>query len=299
MLDSRSMRVGFVTHLLWDRYGVFWSRLLTAAGAEIVLPDADEVAALRDDPRLDVVSGQAFREAAAQAASLSGCDRIVVPELNPGYEGARGSAQDPFVADFPGALRQSVPGLPSLLPVPAELDRHAIEGRAIELLARIMPATVQVQRTWQTHRADARPPRAPGLPSTGRSGASSTVALIGQPWHLVADIEGRAGVRAEDVVSAARLAPAELRAEGWRIDPKLAPTDAEALGAARRLGRRPGIDRVRMIVDPSSGADAWLERRARELVRHPFETLTLEELAPTASPRRRAAGPPPPTAPDG
>lgn len=285
MLDCRAMRVGFVTHLLWDRYGAFWRRLLAAAEADIVLPDPDRVAAFRDDPRLEAVSGRAFREAAAEALALAGCDRIVVPELNPGYEGSRGSAQDPFIADFPGALAQTMPGLPTLLPVPAELDLEAIEGRAVEHLAKVARSSVLVQRIWQTHRADARPPRPRGMPSLGRSGATRTVGLIGQPWHVVDGVESRAGVHAEDLISASRFAPAELREEGWTIDPKLAPTDAEALGAARRLGRRPGIDVVRMLVDPTSGADAWLERRAREVVRHPFETFIVEAAAPSGTPR--------------
>lgn len=275
------MRVGFVTRLLWDRYGPFWRRLLSSVGADVVLPEAEEVARWADDDRLDAVSGVAFREAAAQAIALAACDRIVVPHLNPGYEGARGSAQDPFVADFPGALAQVIPGLPGLLAVPAELNLDRIEGRAIEVLTLVAPSSAQVPRAWQTHRADARPPRAPGLPPDVAGGASRTVALIGQPWHLAPKAERRYGARAERLVAASRFAPGELREEGWRIDPKLAPTDAEALGAARRLGRRPGVDRVRMIVDRSSGADAWLERRAREQVRHRFEVV---ELAPDASP---------------
>ena len=270
------MRVGFVTRLLWDRYGTFWRRMLASVGADVVLPEAEEVARWADDARLDAVSGVAFREAAVQALALAGCDRIVVPQLNPGYEGARGSAQDPFVADFPGALAQVIPGLPGLLAVPAELGLDAIEGRAIELLTLVAPTSAQVPRAWQKHRADARPPRAPGVPPDVAGGARRSVALIGQPWHLPPEAESRYGTRAERLLSASRFAPSDLREEGWRIDPKLAPSDAEALGAARRLGRRPGIDLVRMVVDRSSGADAWLERRAREQVRHRFEVVDLE-----------------------
>ena len=46
-----------------------------------------------------------------------------------------------------------------------------------------------------------------------------------------------------------------------------------------------------MIVDASSGADAWLERRAREVAsRRPFETIDLTELVPTRSGDGTAAG---------
>lgn len=272
------MRIGFVTRLLWERYGPFWQRLLEAAEAEVVLPDPDRARAAQEDPRLAVVAGRAFVEAAAEAVALSECDRIVVPQLNPGYVGSRGSAQDPFVADFPGALAQSVPGLPVLEAVPAEAASAATEGRAIELLTRVAPAAGLVRRVWQTHRADARAPRASGTPALRRAGATRTVVLVGQPWHLRAGVEDRAGRPAEHVVSASRWPAAEARDEGWKIDPKLAPTDAEALGAIRRLGRRPDVDVVRMIVDRTSGADAWLERHARDLVRRPFETIDLDAL---------------------
>ena len=283
MLDCRAMRVGFVTRLLWDRYGPFWRRLLDAAGAETVVPDPERVAALATEPRLDVVAGRAFREAAAEALALAGCDRIVVPELNPGYAGTRGSAQDPFVADFPGALAHGIPGLPSLLAVPADLEDDALEGRAIAILSLVVPSAGAVRRVWQTHRADARRPRPAGLPPEGGSG-TRTIALVGQPWHLHGDVERRAGRAGERLLSAGRIAPAEARVEGWRIDPKLAPSDAEALGGVRRLARRPGVDAVRMIVDASSGADAWLERRARDVAsRRRFETVDLSELAPSRS----------------
>ncbi len=290
MLDCRAMRIGFVTRLLWDRYGPFWRRLLDAAGAETVVADPERVAALANEARLDVVAGRAFREAAAEALALSGCDRIVVPELNPGYAGTRGSAQDPFIADFPGALAQGIPGLPGLLAVPADLEDDAVEGRAIAILSLVVPSTGAMRRVWQTHRADARRPRPAGLPPEGGSG-SRTIALVGQPWHLHGEVERLAGRGSERLLSAGRIAPAEARAEGWRIDPKLAPTDAEALGGVRRLARRPGVDVVRMIVDASSGADAWLERRAREVAsRRPFETIDLTELVPTRSGDGTAAG---------
>jgi len=295
VLDCRAMRIGFVTRLLWDRWGPFWSRLLHAAGAEIVAPDPARLEQASDDPRLGAVSGRAFRAAAAEAIALSGCERLIVPHPNFGYDGARGSAQDPFVADFPGALAHAVPGLPPLLAVPADLSSPGIESLAISILSTVSPSPGTVPRLWQTHRADLRTPRAPGVPAARTPSVTSTVALVGQPWHLDEALRDRLEATGEHLVSAHRLDPAALRSEGWRVDDKLAPSDAEALGAVRLFARRPGIARVRMVVDPDSGADAWLARRARALVRRPFDTVELPAGAvpPVAVPVGTAASAPP------
>jgi hypothetical protein len=46
-----------------------------------------------------------------------------------------------------------------------------------------------------------------------------------------------------------------------------------------------------MIVDRSSGADAWLERHARELAsRRPFETIDLDDLDAVRRGDEAAAG---------
>lgn len=283
MLDCAAMRVGFVTRLLWERYGPFWSGLLAAAAAEVALPDEDAVRDALEDPRTVGISGAAFREAAAQAIALSSCDRIVAPELNPGYLGARGSAQDPFVARFPEALAQAVPGLPPILSVPADLAAQGLETTAIETLLAVAPGPAGVRRVWQTRRAGARPPRPTGPRPSPRPSETVTVALVGQPWHLNDEVEAALTGAGEHLVSAHTFAPGDLRDEGLRMDAGLAPTDAEALGAVRRLARRAGVARVRMVSDPSSGADAWLERRARALVRRPFETVAPPVRAMAAS----------------
>lgn len=291
MLDWRAMRVGFLTRLLWDRYGPFWSDLLRAAGADVTLPDPELVRRALEDPRLERIPGTAFREAAAQAIALSNCERIVAPDLNPGYEGSRGSTQDPFVASFPDALAQALPGLPPILSVPADLAAEGLETRAIETLLAVSPGPTGVRRVWQTHRAGARPPRKGGAGSAERPSRTATVALVGQPWYLNDEAAAAVAGPGEHLVPAHAFDPADLREEGWRVDDGLAPTDAEALGAVRRLARRTGVSRLRMIVDPESGADAWLERRARTLVRRPFETVP--------PPPSGNAAPPPATSDDG
>ena len=55
VLGSPVVRVGFVTQLLWDRYGSFWRDLVAGAGAEAALP---EPAAVK----------QAFEQLPAEAA---------------------------------------------------------------------------------------------------------------------------------------------------------------------------------------------------------------------------------------
>jgi len=164
--------------------------------------------------------------------------------------------------------------------VPADLSSPAIESLAISILATVSPSGGTVRRVWQTHRADLKTPRAPGFGPAELPSTAVTVALVGQPWHLGESLRDRLENRGEHLVSAHQLDPAALRAEGWRVDERLAPTDAEALGAVRLLARRPGIARLRMVVDPESGADAWLEHRARSLVRRPFETVELPGAVP-------------------
>ncbi|MEX2502841.1 MAG: hypothetical protein WD336_10740 [Trueperaceae bacterium] len=269
------MRIGFVTTLLWDRYGPFWDRLARAAGADVVAADVERTTQASTDHRLEAVSGRAFRRAAAEAIALAASsDRIVVPDLNPGYDGSRGSAQDPFVADLPNALRQAVPGLPPIVGVPADLADPGMETIAGRFLAEIAPPA-ELRRLWQTHRADARPPRPSTAPTAWRPSDATTVALVGQPWHLSDAVRDRLEGPAERLISAHRTSPADLRAEGWRADAGLAPTDAEALGAVRRFARRGGVVRIRMVTDPESGADAWLARKASGIVRRPFETVEL------------------------
>jgi hypothetical protein len=52
VIPSSSVRVGFLTHLLWDRYGPFWTTLTRAAGSEVVLPVPAAVVARLADPRV-------------------------------------------------------------------------------------------------------------------------------------------------------------------------------------------------------------------------------------------------------
>ena len=77
------MRAGFITQLLWPRYGPFWTKLVEGASLEPVYAADDTVRRALSDPRLDEIPGTAFRLAGAQALALD-ADVIFAPDLNPG-----------------------------------------------------------------------------------------------------------------------------------------------------------------------------------------------------------------------
>lgn len=277
MLDSQAVRIGFVTQLLWHRYGPFWRALVDAAGAEARFADPDLVRDRWSTPAVAAVAGVSFRLAAAQASALSDCDAIVVPQLVRDDTVERGSAQDPWIADFPGALANAVPNLPHLLPVPARLDLP-VEGRAVALLQSVLHDAVQVGPVWSRVRAQAKPPRPPRVAWTRRPGQTSTVGLVGQPWLLNDPLAARVTGDDERVVSQHHLDPRELEEEGRRVEGPLVDSDAEVLGAARMFGRRGGVTRVRLLIDAGASADAWLAARVRRGAHRPVEVVAVQDV---------------------
>lgn len=275
------MQVGFVTQLLWPRYGPFWLGLVKGSSAEVRFAEKGRAEGFLGEPRVEAVPGRAFRLAVAQALSLQTCDVIVAPELNPGARIARGGGQDPWIASFPEALAASIAGLPPVLGVPASLGPD-LERRAVEVLAQLGLEPATVRRVWERWRASARQPRLPEPRWQRRAGERETVALIGQPWLVEAAAPALA-VEGVHLLAQHRLEPGALREEGWRLEPRLIATDAEVLGAARHFGRRAAVDRLELLVDPSSGADAWLERRVRRLAHKPLAVRNLDEVLPDPS----------------
>ena len=270
------MRVGFLTHLLWDRYGPFWTTLARAGGGEVVLPDPDAVVDRLADPRVAVAPAIAFRVAIAAALALEDVDLLVVPRLNPGDGGGRGAGQDPWVADLPTMLERSVPGLAPMWSVDADLGRP-LETNAVTFLRRLTTDVGLVRRAWSQHRAEAHPPRTPVAAAAAPPG-TATVAVVGQPWWMMPAVAALAARPDERVRAPYQLDPVVLRGEGRRLDPGLVDTDAEALGAVRRFARSAAIGQLRMLVDRGSGSDAWLARRAVEVVPHRLEVVDLRDL---------------------
>lgn len=277
MLDSQAVRVGFVTQLLWRRYGPFWRQAVEGAGATAVFPDLEGVRRALNDEAVLNVPGAAFRLAAAQAVALAEeVDLLVVPSLNRDSAVARGSAQDPWIADFPRSLHGAVPGLPTLRPVPADMGLP-VESDAVALLQTLLHDPAQVRRVWSRLKPVAKPPRLKPVNWNLRPGELATVALIGQPWLLNDDLAALLTAPEENVVPQHRLDPLELRDEGLRAEPQLIDTDAEVLGAARSSARRSSVTRLRLLVDASSGSDAWLAKRVEKAVHKPVEVVSVQD----------------------
>lgn len=277
MLRSVLVRVGFVTHLLWDRYGPFWTALARSVEAEAVVAEPDAVLDRLTDPRVAAATGVVFRLAVAAALALDDVDLLVVPRLNPDRDGAPGGGQDPWIADLPAALERARGPGPAIWPVASDLGA-ALENEAVPFLARLVHDPARVRRAWSQHRAEARPPRRAGGGPLRRPSDGRTVAVVGQPW-LATPALARLTARAdEQVVGPWTVDPAELREEGRRVDARWIDSDAEALGAVRRFARTASVDVVRLVVDGTSGSDAWLARRAEALAPRRLEVVDLRDV---------------------
>jgi hypothetical protein len=292
VLDFAAVRVGFVTQLLWSRYGALWMHLVRDAGADGRVADADGVREALTDARVAAIEPIAFRLAAAQAVALGDADVLLVPDLHARAGGgdeaaagplARGGGADPWIADFPDALRAAVAGLPPLVPVPASLG-PGIEGTVVTALQNLLHDAHAVRRIWTRRRAEARPPRITAPRWTLLPGEQRTVGLLGQPWILSDALAGRAVDEGDHVVAQHRFDPGKLMEEALRLDEALAPTDAEVLGAARLFDRRGGVSQIRFLADRGSGADAWLADRLRALLRKPLEVRYLQDVLGSADP---------------
>lgn len=283
VLSSPVVRVGFVTQLLFERYGSFWRALVSAAGMSVVLPTRHGVMAHAQAVDPELAPGLWFRLAAVQAASLADCDLIVVPELNPDTDAVRGSAQDRWVADVAGALVDAVAGLPPVVSVAAYPD-SGLESRAVALLQTMLHDSAAVKRVWGRLRADARKLMQATATrpqhSSVESSALPSQALVGQPWAVTTAVMRAATASGLTGLSQRSLDSQRARDEGWAFDAKLIASDAEVIGAARILSRRAGVSSLRFLIDDMAGSDAWLARRVGQAVHKPVENLPWQQLAP-------------------
>ena len=274
MLGFWVVRVGFIHHLLFDRYGPWWSSLCRAAGADVVVAPPEAALAHAVEPAVAQAPALAFKLAIASALALQDVDLLVVPQLNPERDGGRGAAQDPWIADLPATLAGSAMGLPPIVAVPADLDDR-VEGVAMTLLHRLTSDPGAIRRTWLRHRASIRPVRrSSGLPSAS---PQKVIAFAAQPWWATRPVLEALG-ETSAWIAPFMIDPADLRAEGWRLEPELIDTDAEALGAVRRFARSASVSSLRLLIDGASGADAWLARRARVIAGERLEVVDLRTL---------------------
>ncbi len=274
------MRVGFITQLLWSRYGDFWTKLVSGAGLEPVYAADDAVRRALTDARLEAVPGTAFRLAAAQALALNAdanADMILAPELNPGESAARGGGQDAFIADFPDALATTLGGLPPVIGIPASLGGEGLESLVISTLLKLTHDPGLVRRTWERHRNLAKVPRLPEPRWRVRPSEGGTVGVIGQPW-LLSDALVRRVTGESHAVSQHQLSPSLLREEGRRVAERLVSTDLEVLGAARFLGRKGSVTRLIIIADETVSADAFSITQAQKIVYKPLSVAFVQRL---------------------
>ncbi len=268
------MRVGFVTTLNFHRYGTFWTALAKDAGADVILPDPQAVAAALREPLVRHSPGAVMQAATAQAIALQDCDLLVVPDLNAGHSATRGGGQDPWISAFPDVLTSGF-GLNFVFGVPVRLG-HDLEGLAIMFMQRLMQDPGRIQRVWDRHKRmlEVRETPAPGQTHAG------TVAVTGQSWLLDQHLVRLAAAGEERVQSQLQLPPSLLRSEGERTVPGLLPSDLEVLGAVSWFARRGGVSEIRFLVDESSGVDTWLLAQARKASHRPVTAVDVASLLP-------------------
>jgi hypothetical protein len=279
-----SVRVGFVTPLLWPRFGPPWVAVLRDLGADVVLPAPEAVAEALADPRAAALPGLLPRLATAAALACGEVDLLLAPELMPPRDGGPGSAQDPWTAELPAMLSRTLAGAAPVLGLPSERGAH-VAGRAMAILTRVHRDAGPVRRAWERHKRDLETPWRPaaggGTRAVGGSGRS--VALVASPWWLAPASLALLTGDDERITGQHELEPAEARAEGWRVRAEFAESDAETIGAARRFARQGGVDVVRLVVDPEAPSTPWLERRVREVAARALEVVPLDAVADAAT----------------
>lgn len=282
VLGSPVVRVGFVTQLLWDRYGPFWRELAEGAGAEAVTPETDAVAQVLAELPADAAPSAAFRLALAQAMALADTDLLVLPRLNPEDKGDRGGGSDRWIADLPGALVDAMPSGARNFAVATYPDA-GVETAAVQFLTELVRGAAEVGRVWARFRTRAEAQAQGRSPARARAQASRSAAralahgnarvYLAQPWVMSTEVAARLANADERAITQLAVDPDKAREEGWRYDGKLLHTDAEVIGAARLLGRRSGVGEMTMLVDERSTSDAWLVRRLTQVTRRPVEAV--------------------------
>ena len=277
------MRTGFIRSLLFSRYGDLWLKLAQEVGLEPVVAQPEAVYSHLSGGRLSKIPGLSFQLAGAEALALVDTDLIIAPDLNPGPDVPRGGGQDPWIAAFPETLATSLGGLPRLIGVPALVSEPGeVEGLTTEVLLPLIRDPARLRRAWERHTGTAAPKK-PKVRWQRVPGEEVTVGLIGQPWLMKPALTALLEQEEIHLIPQAGLEPQVLRQEGWRAEPRLVPTDAEVMGAARTFARRGGVDRLLFLADENSGADAWLHKQVKSLSHKPVELVKLQDVLTPAN----------------
>jgi hypothetical protein len=267
------VRIGFVTQLLWSRYGDFWLHALGGIDAEAVFASLEEVQTRFQEERLRNIPGTMFQLATAQALALDDVDVVVVPSLN-SSEATRGSGQDPWVADFPNRLA-GFGNLPKILSVPASLEK--VESIAIETMLSLSSESAKVKRSWERNSYRAKLQGYPEVRWNKLPYQKEVVGVLGQPWILSSQVLSLLELPECLIIAQSQFEPAFLLLEAPKQKRHI-DTDAEVLGAAHFFNRKGHIDRLVFVADQSSGADVWLEKHIRQLIAKPLEVRYLQDL---------------------
>lgn len=267
------MRVGFITSVLWPRYGHFWNKLAADANAELAVAEPENVLRQLEQRFVREIPSTVFRLATAEAIALADCDWIVTPQPNRGNESRRGGAQDPWISDFPEVL-SSAAGLRNLFAVPVRLDSE-VEPLAVTFLQELLHDGWQTRKIMERHRHLFTTPRPLPAPGPTRQG---TVGVIGQPWLTDGRLATLAVPGEQKILTQGDIDPAVLREEGARHHDGLPDTDLEVLGAVHWLSRRGGIERIVMLVDGESQMDTWLAGQAARATRREFSVVTVQDV---------------------
>lgn len=266
------MRVGFITSVLWPRYGHFWTRLAGDAGAELVTADPEEVNRQLTLPFIRQIPSTVFRMATAEAIALTDCDWTVTPQPNRGTQARRGGAQDPWISDFPEVLA-STAGLNNLFAVPVRLD-SSVEPLGVTFLQELMHDGWRTRKIMERHRNQltGKPGAVTGTTRTG------TVGVVGQSWLIDEHLARLAVPEGARFQTQNDFDPAQLVEEGARHREGLPDSDLEVLGAVSLMTRRGGIERLVMLVDEPSQMDTWLAGQAARMTHKDLTVVRVQEL---------------------
>ncbi|MER3553909.1 MAG: hypothetical protein C4331_06050 [Meiothermus sp.] len=227
------MRVGVLNSWLAERYLSFWKAYLRQLDVEVVHPQSFISAS---PSAISQVLGQ------VQSLKAQGVDYLLLPDIQLGLESNRGNPS-PWLIDLEASLRQTVPGLPPALVVPAELSPDLAglaAGVGQSLSQNPMTARRALERT--------RPLLTPQYKAPKQAG-NDLVGIVAQPVlldnpELLNPLRDRLQTHGLNLFLADKP-PQELRLEGDKLGLGLElPTDLETAGMHRyfsRLGKVKGI----------------------------------------------------------
>lgn len=237
------MKIGLLRAWLASRYLPFWEPYLRELGQELVDPGAVSPRPLPLLPPVPLVVAEAV------ALKEQKVDYILLPDAQLGIEPEGSSGFSPWLVDLGAALTRLVPGLPTLLKVPAEVSPQSL-GFAAEVGQILTHNPMLARRALDRTRSllDFRWPR----PPTPRG--DSWLGLVGQPYVLAdaqftAQLEEAAWNRGFGL-ALPQLSPPQLRREGEQLLPGLKlPSDLEVAGQIRSLSRLGRVRGLWVIAD--------------------------------------------------